>query len=138
MLTGMDLKPRGRKKNKGKAKALDHLKPNGKVKKKKGKGKCFFCGNKGHWKEDYKSLKAKEAREAQEAKKPNASGMLYMIELYSQNSEPSTWVFDTGCGTHLCNNVQGLRNNRRLRHERLTYAWLMEQNWLHCAWGLIH
>ena len=61
-------------------------------------------------------MKAKEAREAQEAKKPNALSMLYMIELCSQNSEPSTWVLDTGCGTHLCNNVQGLRNSRRLRH----------------------
>ena len=39
-----------------------------------------------------------------------------MIELYSQNSEPSTWVLDTDCGTHLCNNVHGLRNSRRLRH----------------------
>ena len=39
-----------------------------------------------------------------------------MIELFSRNSEPSTWVLDTGCGTHLCNNVQGLRNSRRLRN----------------------
>ena len=39
-----------------------------------------------------------------------------MIELYSQKSEPTTWVLDTGCETHLCSNVQGLRNNRRLRH----------------------
>ena len=25
-------------------------------------------------------------------------------------------MLDTGCGTHLCNNVQGLRNSRRLRN----------------------
>ena len=72
MLTGTDLKPRGPKKNKGKAQAPDHLKPNGKVENKKGKGKYFFCKKKGHWKKDYRYLKAKEAREAQEAKKPNA------------------------------------------------------------------
>ena len=48
MLTGMDPKPRGLKKNKGKAKASDHLKPNGKVEKKKGKGKYFFYGKNGH------------------------------------------------------------------------------------------
>ena len=105
MLTGTDLKPRGPKKNKGKAKASDHLKPNGKVEKKKGKRKCLFCAKKGYWKKDCRSLKAKEARQAQEAKNPNASDMLYMIELYSQNSELSTWVLDTGCRTHLCNNV---------------------------------
>ena len=119
MLTGTDLKPRGLKKNKGKAKAPDHPKPNGKIEKKKGKGKCFFCGKKGHWKKDYRSLKAKEAREAQEAKKPNASGMLCMIELYSYNTELSTWVLDTSCGTHLCNNMQDLRNSRRLRYEEV-------------------
>ena len=97
ILTGMDLKPRGPKKNKGKAKAPDHPKPNGKIEKKKGKGKCFFCGKKGHWKKDCRSLKAKEAREAQEAKKPNASGILCMIELYSHNTEPSTWVLEACC-----------------------------------------
>ena len=34
------------KENKDKGKALDHPKPNGKIEKKKGKGKCFFL-----WKE---------------------------------------------------------------------------------------
>ena len=48
MLTGTDQKPRDPKKNKGKGKAPDHPKPNGKIEKKKGKGKCFFCGKKGH------------------------------------------------------------------------------------------
>ena len=86
------------------------------MEKKKGNRKCFFCGKNDHWKKDCRSLKSKEAKEAQEAKKLNASGMLYMIELYSQNSKPSTWVLDSGCGTHLCNNVQGLQNSRRLRH----------------------
>ena len=42
MLMGTDLKPRGPKKNKGKAKVLDHLKPNGKVEKKKGKENVSF------------------------------------------------------------------------------------------------
>ena len=83
MLTGTGQKPRDPKKNKGKAKALNHAKPNGKIEKKKGKGKCFFCEKKGHWKKDCRSMKANEAREAQEAKKPNASGTLYMIELFT-------------------------------------------------------
>ena len=46
MLTGTDQKPRDPKKNKGKAKAPNHPKPNGKIEKKKGKRKCFFL-----WKE---------------------------------------------------------------------------------------
>ena len=86
MLTGTDLKPRGPKK----IRAMPR-------------------------KKDCRSLKANEAREAQEEKQPNTLGMLYMIELYSQNSEPSSCMLDTGCGTHLCNNVQDLRNSMRLR-----------------------
>ena len=78
-------------------------------------------------------MKAKEAREAEEAKKPNASGMLYMIELFSHNSESSTWLLDIVCGTHLCNNVQGLQNNRRLRNGKWTCVWGMEQSLLRCA-----
>ena len=39
-------------------------------------------------------MKVKEAGDTQEAKKPNASGMLYMIELFSHNSEPFIWVLD--------------------------------------------
>ena len=29
-------------------------------------------------------------------------------------STNSSWVFDTGCGAHICINLQGLRNSRSL------------------------
>ena len=29
-------------------------------------------------------------------------------------STSSSWVLDTGCGSHICNNVQGLRRSRAL------------------------
>ena len=37
-----------------------------------------------------------------------------MIEL-NNASISNSWVLDTGCGTHICFNVQGLTRNRRLR-----------------------
>ena len=58
MLMGMDLRPRGPKKNKGKAKALDHLKPNGTVEKKKGKGEMFLLWKEGSLEERLQILES--------------------------------------------------------------------------------
>ena len=55
--------------------------------------------------------------------------MLYLEELKKNGGGASTsgifvievnlsistsWVFDTGCGSHICSNVQGFRNRRTL------------------------
>ena len=37
---------------------------------------------------------------------------IFVIEI--NMSTNSSWVFDTGCGAHICINLQGLRNNRSL------------------------
>ena len=29
-------------------------------------------------------------------------------------SHDNIWVLDTGCGSHICNNMKGLRNSRKL------------------------
>ena len=34
-------------------------------------------------------------------------------------SNDNQWVLDTGCGSHICTNMQGLRNSRRLRKGEL-------------------
>ena len=97
---------------KGKAKAKPKPKPKGQValgpESGIGKGKvvCFFCGKPGHWRKHCKAfLASKKKSEA------TTSGT-FMIEI---NFSPSTsWVMDTGCGTHICTDVQGLRQSRVL------------------------
>ncbi|GJS23023.1 hypothetical protein Tco_0451655 [Tanacetum coccineum] len=43
-----------------------------------------------------------------------ASGLgIFTIELYAFPNK--SWVYDTGCGTHICNTTQGLRGSRKLK-----------------------
>ena len=90
--------------------------PKGK-KKKKGKkaepaqkGTCHHCGKEGHWRRNCKiyleSLKKNKASDA-----PSSSG-IFVIDCHSISFD--TWVLDTGCGSHICNDIQGLRHRRRL------------------------
>ncbi|KAK8694010.1 hypothetical protein V6N13_071574 [Hibiscus sabdariffa] len=107
-------------KGKGKGKKVAKSKGNGKTKP-KGKealklkggvskdGKCFYCGKTRHWKrncpiylEDVKKAKAVGA---------SVSG-IYVIDV--NISKSSSWVLDTGCGSHICTSVQGLHTRRSL------------------------
>ncbi|KAK8708412.1 hypothetical protein V6N13_059454 [Hibiscus sabdariffa] len=92
--------------SKTKPKGKEALKPKGGVNK---DGKCFHCGKTGHWKrncpiylEDVKKAKAVGA---------SVSG-IYVIDVHMSTS--SSWVLDTGCGSHICTSVQGLHSRRNL------------------------
>ena len=76
------------------------------------KGVYFQCGKEGHWKRNCKeyleSLKGKK----KEHTDASASG-IYTIEICSISCK-SLWVLYIGCGYHLCNDMQSLRNNKKV------------------------
>ena len=92
----------------------------GKMAKKKGKettpketsskGVCFHCGQVGHWKRNCKAYLESKNKVACDA--PSSSG-IYVIEV-NNVSYGNLWVLDTGCGSHICTDMQGLRDSRKL------------------------
>nr|GFB03250.1 retrotransposon protein, putative, Ty1-copia subclass [Tanacetum cinerariifolium] len=43
---------------------------------------------------------------------------IFTIELYAFPNK--NWVYDTGCGTHICNTLRGLRKSKKLKHGALS------------------
>ncbi|GJW97371.1 retrotransposon protein, putative, ty1-copia subclass [Tanacetum coccineum] len=74
--------------------------------KKKGKGKIKT----GHWKRNCPLYLAKLKKN-----KTSTSGTLgiFTIELLSF-PKSNSWIYDIGCGTHICNTIQGLRGYQKL------------------------
>ncbi|GKD82060.1 retrotransposon protein, putative, ty1-copia subclass, partial [Tanacetum coccineum] len=76
---------------------------------------CFYCNTKGHWKRSYPKY-LKDLKDGN-VKKGGHSG-IFMIELHNTTTLNS-WVLDTGCGTHICTVLQGLKESRRLKNGEL-------------------
>lgn len=100
-------KRKGHVKGKGKGKAK--VEPKEKKQKVAKDDPCFECGEVGHRKRNcpvyLKELKAK--RDAGQT-----SGMNLMIHVELNVISSNTWVLDTGCGTHICNLLQGFKRNK--------------------------
>ncbi|GKA91092.1 retrotransposon protein, putative, ty1-copia subclass [Tanacetum coccineum] len=79
---------------------------------------CHECGETGHWKRNSPQYLA----ELQKKKKNAASGAggsgIFTIELNTFLNR--SWIYDTGCGTHICNTMQGLRASRKLKSGALS------------------
>ncbi|GKF15369.1 zinc finger, CCHC-type containing protein, partial [Tanacetum coccineum] len=77
---------------------------------------CHHCKEVGHWRRNYPSYQV-ELKKRKNASVASTLG-IFAIELYAFPNE--TWVYDTGCGTHICNTSQGLRESRKLKHGALS------------------
>ncbi|MCS5023650.1 hypothetical protein L2V44_14265, partial [Staphylococcus aureus] len=77
------------------------------------KGTCFHCGVARHWRRNC----AAYIETAKHKKLAEASGVgidMFMIEINLSYASTDSWVLDTSCGSHICNNLQGLRDSRRV------------------------
>ena len=111
-------------KGKGKKKKKkDFTKQNGKQialgvanKGKKIKGKCFHCGDKGHWKRNCPKFKA-----------TNNKGMKisFLLEICLVQNPIDSWCVDSGCTNHICNSLQGFQETRMLKKGNCFSLWLM-------------
>ncbi|GJS90792.1 zinc finger, CCHC-type containing protein [Tanacetum coccineum] len=70
------------------------------------------CGKVGHWKRNYPIYLSELMKKKKLSQGAGTSG-IFTIELYYFSS--TSWVCDTGCGTHICRTTQGLRGSRKLK-----------------------
>nr|GFA51533.1 hypothetical protein [Tanacetum cinerariifolium] len=79
---------------------------------------CHECGVIRHWKRNCPQYLAELIKK----KKNTASGAggsdIFVIELNTILNR--SWIYDTGCGTHICNTTQGLRASRKLKPRALS------------------
>ncbi|CAA0827628.1 cysteine-rich RLK (RECEPTOR-like protein kinase) 8, partial [Striga hermonthica] len=66
---------------------------------------CYHCGKNGHWKRNCKEYLASL----------KSSG-IYFVEV-NLSVNDSSWVLDTGCGSHICNELQMMARSRKLEHD---------------------
>ncbi|VFQ91643.1 unnamed protein product, partial [Cuscuta campestris] len=100
---GIKIKARTVGKPKSKSTSSATQKPIGGV----AKGKCHHCGKAGHWRRNCKTYLTTKKKEG-----TTFSSEVYVIEVNMSIS--SSWVLDTGCGSHICTTMQGLKQSRRL------------------------
>ena len=67
------------------------------------KGTCFHYDVKGHWKSNCK----KYLNEKAQRKHDDAPG-IYIIDTYLSYRDFASWVLDTRCTSHICNDSQRL------------------------------
>ncbi|GJU69793.1 zinc finger, CCHC-type containing protein [Tanacetum coccineum] len=72
---------------------------------------CHHCGEVGHWRRNCPTYLTELLKKKHLAQGASTSGM-FTIELYSFPS--TSWVYDTGCSTYICNTTQGLWGSKKL------------------------
>ncbi|GKD97346.1 zinc finger, CCHC-type containing protein, partial [Tanacetum coccineum] len=73
---------------------------------------CHQYGEVGHWRRNCPIYLSELMKKKKLSQRTSTSG-IFTIELYSFPS--TSWVNDTGCGTHICITTQGLKGSRKLK-----------------------
>nr|GEW08291.1 hypothetical protein [Tanacetum cinerariifolium] len=74
---------------------------------------CHDCGEIGHSKRNYPQYLAELLKKKKNAAFGAGGSGIFVIELNTILNR--SWIYDTGCGTHICNTMQGLRASRKLK-----------------------
>ncbi|GJR15523.1 zinc finger, CCHC-type containing protein [Tanacetum coccineum] len=74
---------------------------------------CHECGETGRWKRNCPQYLAELLKKKKNAASRAGGSCIFTIELNTFLN--ISWIYDTGCGTHICNTTQGLRASRKLK-----------------------
>nr|GEY55516.1 retrotransposon protein, putative, Ty1-copia subclass [Tanacetum cinerariifolium] len=79
---------------------------------------CHECGETRHWKRNCPQYLAELLKKKKNAVSGAGGSDIFVIELNTILNR--SWIYDTGCGTHICNTTQGLRASRKLKPRALS------------------
>ncbi|GJT57639.1 retrotransposon protein, putative, ty1-copia subclass [Tanacetum coccineum] len=74
---------------------------------------CHECGETGHWKRNCLQYLVELLKKKKNAASRASGSGIFTIELNTFLNR--SWIYDTGCGTYICNTTQGLRESRKLK-----------------------
>nr|GFC00146.1 hypothetical protein [Tanacetum cinerariifolium] len=78
---------------------------------------CHHCHVAGHWKRNFpRYLEELQKNKDKAEHGAAASGNLFTIELFNLTYKLNSWVYDTGCGIHVCNTLQGFKEEKKLSY----------------------
>ena len=112
MVEASTFQPKSKGKSKKKKKKKDFTKKDGKQialgvsnKGKKVKGKCFHCGEKGHWKRNCSKFKPANNKDM---KSP------FLLEICLVQNPTDSWCVDSSYTNYICNFLQGFQETKKL------------------------
>ncbi|GJZ16614.1 retrotransposon protein, putative, ty1-copia subclass [Tanacetum coccineum] len=73
---------------------------------------CHECGETSHWKRNCPQYLAELLKKKKLSLEASGTG-IFTIELNTFLNR--SWIYETGCGTHICNTTHGLRVSRKLK-----------------------
>nr|GFA16955.1 zinc finger, CCHC-type [Tanacetum cinerariifolium] len=77
------------------------------------------CGEIGHWKRNCPKYLAELIKNKKNIALGVGGSGIFVIELNTILNR--SWIYDTSCGTHICNTTQGLRASRKLKPGALSF-----------------